>query len=65
MPLGVLGEYGKALLAYSPNSLKYFFFFFFYFTTCHRTSPVVRGSKTILGIFLFTIHKAQNTMMKQ
>jgi hypothetical protein len=28
-----------------------FFFFFFYLTTCHRTSPVVRGSKNIFKDF--------------
>jgi hypothetical protein len=30
-------------LGYSLGS-NFFFFFFFYLTTCHRTSPVVRGS---------------------
>jgi hypothetical protein len=33
-----------------------FFFFFFYLTACHRTSPVVRGSKNIFRVF-FTVNK--------
>jgi hypothetical protein len=32
---------------------KIFFFFFFYLTPCHRTSPMVRGSKTFLKILFF------------
>jgi hypothetical protein len=31
-----------------------FFFFFFYLTTCHRTSPMVRGSNIFNNFFTIT-----------
>ena len=32
---------------------SYEIFFFFYLTACHRTSPVVRGSKTHFNIMFY------------